>query len=219
MKVNDLPEFSELIEGDRVVIVRADGLVGIADHSLLGGNSGTEEPPPEPTIQAFQFVGSDSTSQGNWGGIYGSLGYILFAWNDFGVDQVSLPANITGYTKDASRYSYGEGDIRALPGTPDNAGIRKASVLYGAEPSVSVSVSGSEIKKVSIYMCDYDNNRGTITARIESLADASKFAEKALTAEEYNNGIYCQFTYSGGFKIKVFNPENGNNTFSALFFD
>lgn len=219
MKLSDpqFPQFTELGTGDRVLVVRADGVVGLVDHSLLSGVGGEE--PPEPTIQAFQFVETNSTLQGNWGGTYGSLGFVLFAWNDYGVDQVSLPSNVTGYTRDASPYGYGEGDIRALPKVPDNTGIRRATVLYGSEPSISVSVSGSEIKKATLYCCDFDNNRGTITARIESLADASKFAEKLLTAEEYNNGVYCQFTYSGGFKIKVSNPQNGNNTMSALFFD
>lgn len=56
MKINDLPEFTELAEGDRVVIVRSDGTVGTAATGLLGGSSGGGEEPPPPTGVTLQFV-------------------------------------------------------------------------------------------------------------------------------------------------------------------
>ena len=63
MKVSGLPQFSELIEGDRVLIIRADGVVGTVATSLLGtGTGGGEEEPPTPTGVPLQFasVGDDN---------------------------------------------------------------------------------------------------------------------------------------------------------------
>jgi|SRR6476661_712205 len=68
MKLNDpqFPTFSELGEGDRVLVVRADGVVGLADVSLLGGSSGGggEEEPPEPEFS--MVAGSKLLVLGAW---------------------------------------------------------------------------------------------------------------------------------------------------------
>src|SRR6478672_8319213 len=63
MKLNDpqFPQFTELGEGDRVLIVRADGVVGLADKSLLGGSSGGGgEPTPTGVPLTFESVGDDN---------------------------------------------------------------------------------------------------------------------------------------------------------------
>lgn len=80
MKLNDpqFPQFTELGAGDRVLIVRADGVVGLADKSLLSSGSsggGGEEPPPEPTVLS-PYIASQSSVYSNiaeLGGTYEKL--------------------------------------------------------------------------------------------------------------------------------------------------
>lgn len=76
MKVNDLPEFSELIEGDRAVIVRADGTVGLVDKSLLGSSGGGGEEPPDeepPVVAIPAYTASQSSVYAGLTGTYANL--------------------------------------------------------------------------------------------------------------------------------------------------
>ena len=65
MKLNDpqFPQFTELGNGDRVLIIRADGIVGLADKNLLSSGSsggGGEEPPLTGVPLQFETVGDDN---------------------------------------------------------------------------------------------------------------------------------------------------------------
>jgi hypothetical protein len=218
MKLNDpqFPLFTELGEGDRVLIVRADGVVGLADKNLLG--SGGEETPPEPTIQGFAVLGTNTALQGDWGGTFGSKGWLLPAW-EFYADRASLPANVSAYAlSDGRVYAFPATDVRALPGQPDNQGARHAAVYYGGIPKITFTVGDAQVGKVAIYGCDFDNGRGDFTVKIVSLADPTKTAQATLTAEEYNLGGYIQFSYQGSFRIEA-SVSSGNCVFSGFFFD
>jgi len=216
MKLSDLPQFEELATGDLVLIVRADGVVGLADKNLLGG--GGEETPPEPTIQGFAVLGKNTALQGDWGGTFGTKGYMLFGW-EFYADRVSVPSNVASYSLvDGNIYAFSATDVRALPGQADNEGARHAAVYYGSLPKVAVNTTDNVVGKVTIYGCDFDNGRGDFTAKIISLADSTKTATATLTAEEYNLGGYLQFSYQGPFRIEA-SVSSGNCVFSALFFD
>jgi|SRR6476469_4698882 len=220
MKLNDpqFPHFTELGEGDRALIVRADGVVGLVDVSLLAGSSNGNGEPPEPVIQGFTALGKNVAIQGDWGGTFGSKGYLLPGWG-FYSDRVALPSNVSGFTLlDGAIYAFGVTDVRALPEQPDNQGPRHAAVYYGTVPKVLITPTDNVVGKIAVYGCDYDNGRGEFTATIISLADASKTATATLTAEEYNAGGYLQFSYQGAFRIEC-SVSSGNCVFSGFFFD
>src|SRR6476469_1814322 len=165
MKLSDpqFPQFTEVGEGDRALIVRADGVVGLVDVSLLGGSGGGGGEPPEPTIQGFTVLGKNTALQGDWGGTFGSKGYLLPAW-EFYADRASLPANVGAYAlSDGGVYAFPATDVRALPGQPDNQGARHAAVYYGGIPKITFTVSDTQVGKIAIYGCDFDNGRGDFT--------------------------------------------------------
>lgn len=213
-----------VISGDRLethfVFLGAAGWI-----SAVGGGSASPSPSPSPgpsptpTLNPWQFQKQDTTTLGNWGGAYGSAGYILFNWNYGGNDVSSVPTYFNGYSKtDAAHYNFTVNDQRALPNNPQNTGERRSALLFGATPTFEVFISDATVRKVSLYLCDFDGTRGAVRVKIQSLTDETKTAERLLTAENYDTGVYCQFSYSGSFKLTVSEP-NINNILSALFFD
>ncbi|MGH9447056.1 MAG: alpha-L-rhamnosidase C-terminal domain-containing protein, partial [Terriglobia bacterium] len=88
---------------------------------------------PQPLAYPVKVAGQDAKTSGNWGGIYGREGYVLFDYDGAGKSKESLPDYVQSVTCRSGRYLHwptSSEDPRALAPDRSNKGQRVASAYY-----------------------------------------------------------------------------------------
>jgi len=104
----------------------------------------------------------DTATQGDWLGVYGSDGYILFSYDTTSGDRVVLPSYVSGIgVAGASRWIWDNpdptGDVRALQ-DPLSPSDRVAACIYsgGGAPTVTIDCLQTDPFRLAVYMVDWD---------------------------------------------------------------
>ena len=104
----------------------------------------------------------DTTTLGNWLGVYGSEGYILAAFDGVGADRVSLPSYISGYYLTDELMWVWDANSPNPQGLldPGGSGNRVEATWY-RDAVWSVTITPTETKqfKLALYMLDPENMR------------------------------------------------------------
>jgi len=157
------------------------------------------------------FVGTDTSTQGNWHGIYGADGYSIAN------DTQSLPAYATFAAQNQLSFTWATGitDVRALQ-TGNNTG-RVASTWYSSSSfSFDVNFTDGSSHQFALYALDWDS-----TTRAESVQVVDANSGAVLDTRNislFNNGIYLIWNLSGHVKINVTLTGGGNAVISGAFF-
>ncbi len=178
----------------------------------------------------------DSTTQGNWIGVYGGQGYILNAYNGGGNgnylgaaspanDTVSLPSYVSSYSygSGAQQYVWATGDpattTKDLQDPANPTGPRNAATAFnGTDWSMTLNLSHAEHFNLAVYALDYDNFNGRdITVSVGS--DSARING----SNGYLTGAYAVFDVNAGagpLTIDIHQNAGGgsNSTISGVFF-
>ena len=185
------PEDAPLMDEMNATLGRADAVElivkGGMEHTLLISikDSSTSARKWEPLGSPFpppswpgQFLGSDSETQGNWIGKYGSAGYVLFGFDDNSSDasigRISLPSFIdrveiftsenSGFNDKIFTWPPADtgNDVRALqdPAGPSSMQRRLGAIAPSGSGSalvdVFVNANATNFRyKLSAYICDF----------------------------------------------------------------
>jgi ELWxxDGT repeat protein len=197
---------------DRLLGDAAGGVV-FAATDVAHGSELWDLPVATPPATA-SFVKSDSSTEGNWTGTYGSDGYAIAN------GATSLPSYVQLATGGASTWTWqqpSDGDSRSLQSSPGSS-IRLAACDYSDTSfTYDLNLTDGQAHQVALYALNWDSwsyRNETIT-----ITDANTGAvldSRSLT--NFNNGQWLVWNLSGHVKIMVTNNGGLNAVASGLFF-
>ena len=201
------------------------------DYTLdvaYSGNTPVYREPPE--TYAARFIRLDSTTSGNWGGVYGKDGYVLCNYNGTSGDKQSLPAYVTSLEyyrafpksgrPDCTIWANNTPDPRAPAPAADNATPRHATCVSNSDQTMTltIGVEGTHDYQVALYFVDWDK-QGRREAVEMMDATTLKLVAPVKIVDSFAGGKYLVFTYNKSAKFR-FNKVRGETvTLSGIFFD
>jgi PKD domain/Bacterial Ig-like domain (group 2) len=156
------------------------------------------------------FVKADTTAQGNWQLVYGSLGY-----NVIGASSSYPPSvQVTPSGQSTKVWSRRTTDVRALS---NPAGGRIAAAWYAANSfSVTIDVTGGQTEQVALYFLDW--NKAGRSERIDVLNSAGQVVDSR-TVSSFSGGQYLIWDITGDVTFRITRLAGPNAVLSGLFFD
>lgn len=173
--------------------------------------------------EAAYAQATDTTTQGDWVGQYGSDGYILANFNN-GSDLTSLPGYINTATwGGASRHVWSANagsDVRAVE-SPDQS-IRKATTVYaGGTYTLTLDVNQPANFQLGVYSLDWDGN-GARSQNIGVTVGGAPAGSNSLSS--FQNGIWTLYNVSAASAtddvvVTITRTGGANAVVSAITFD
>jgi hypothetical protein len=156
------------------------------------------------------FLGTDTTTQGNWQGVYGADGQIV-------------PNNVTANPSYATFSSAGATAYTWSPTTTDPRALRQpysvnaiASAWYTpTSMTIDLNLTDGILHKISLYLLDFDDQ--SRSERIDIL-DAQGNVLDTETASSFQNGEYLSWNLSGQIQIRITCLTGPNAVLNGLFF-
>jgi hypothetical protein len=170
------------------------------------------------------FVKLDTTTSGNWPGVYGAQGFTVLQQNASGgpPSLASVPSYATVAATGASYtgWSWGTTDTRGLPVSTASGAMRIAMVWYSPTTfTVNVNLTDGMTHQVAIYCVDWDSSSRAQQVQVIDAASGSVLNTQTLTAGSFHNGVYLVWAISGNVNL-VFTRQAGSNAVvTGLFLD
>jgi hypothetical protein len=197
------------ISGNVIIKVTKVGGVNAVVSGLFFGGA--------PTAQtSATFVGSDTTTQGNWHGVYGTSGYDIEG--DTSGKNPNLPSFATLSTTGASTYTWTSNttDVRALQNVANTGRI--ASAWYtDTSMSFNLDLTDGKTHKVSLYAVDWDTTSRSEEVQVINAATGAVLSTQNISS--FHGGEYLSWKISGNVIIKVTKLAGSNAVVSGLFID
>jgi hypothetical protein len=196
-----------------------------------GGSSRFATPPP--MVYPVPTARQDNATHGDWGGVYGRDGYVLFDYDGTGSDRRQLPSYVTSVTPAARNMGHCDhGQLasttterRALAPGPENTMSRKVGSLYTAAPvagqettTVDVTVVGGRDYELALYCLDWDRQGRRQTVDLFDLTTYKRLAPAQLV-QDFLEGKYLIYQCRGSVRIRINQIRGDNAVLNALFFD
>ena len=165
-------------------------------------------------LSSVIFNGTDTSTQGNWAGVYGTQGYDIID------GPVSAPsyATITPAGQSTFVYSTTSSDPRALENVPDLSNSHIAAVWDSASIfTVDVDVTDGNSHNLELYATDFDSEGRTETIQLSDAITGTVLDTKTLS--NFSGGDYLIWTISGNVLITVTNTGPTDAIVNGLFFD
>jgi len=158
-----------------------------------------------------KFVTQDSTTRGNWKGIYGSQGY----W------MVGAPASLPAYasvTTSAPQWTWQSTTTSPSALTlPGAATTRIAACWYSAtQLGFDFTVNDGQLHRVSFYFLDASASGRQ--SRVELIDRATGATLDSRNLSSFATGIYLTWDLTGSVSIRI-TPTTVNAVVSGIFFD
>jgi hypothetical protein len=158
------------------------------------------------------LVGRDDTTQGNWQGVYGSQGQVIYQ------DRNTLPSSFEYQLSGAGEWvwDYPANDVRALQTGP---GTRIAATAYAWESfDVDLDVK-SGFRYVSMYFLDYDAWSRSERVEVFDATTGTLLSSYDLLGN-FTGGSYLTWEVSGHVRFHISNlPDSVNAVLSGIFID
>jgi len=156
------------------------------------------------------FIGSDTTTEGNWQGTYGGDGHMIANGTQ------SLPAYAAGTLQNQGDWTWAASttDPRALE---TGTGGREATTWFsGTTFSVNVNLTDGNTHEVAVYALDWDWRQRAETIQILDAATGTVLDTRSISNFPY--GVYLVWNLSGNVKINITNTSSSNAVLSGVFF-
>jgi len=153
-------------------------------------------------------VNTDSTTKGNWMGVYGSGGYSLVA------DATNLPTEVVT-PGGASTWTWASStsDTRALQRTTSG---RVAATWYASQFTLDVNLTDGLTHQVALYSVDWDS---TLRSQQVDVLDAvTQAVLDTRTLSNFNGGVYLVWNIKGHVTFRITQLSGANAVVSAIFF-
>jgi hypothetical protein len=158
------------------------------------------------------FVKTDTTTQGNWKGVYGGAGEIIA--NDSNATPGFAVVNFSGANLFTWTFTT---DPRALL-TAASTSNRIASVFYNAPGlTIDVNFTDGNSHPLALYLLDWDGSDRAETVTIVDAANTGTVLDTR-SAAGFANGTYLVWNITGHVKIQVNGTAGPNAVVSGVFF-
>jgi subtilisin family serine protease len=205
--------WSNVATGSYTLTAKAFDILGLATvstpvHVTVGGGTGGGGGGGIGT--SATFVGTDTTTQGNWRGVYGADGYQIVN------ETRALPAYATVTTNGAASYTW-------APSTADARALQKAvgsdriaSTWYGDTFTIDVNVTDGSAHPLALYLLDWDPAGRVETIEVRDAESNAVLDTRA--ANGFAGGQYWRWTVSGHVIVRVTRVGGPNAVMSGVFF-
>lgn len=171
----------------------------------------TSTPPPQSGNSAH-YVGTDTTTRGNWKNVYGSEGYTV-------VGDASQEPQF------GEMRPSGKGDWLWRYSTSDINGLQKVSnedrilAVWYSENSfnVDITITDGQTHRMAAYFCDWDNLGRKQTVEILDAETGTVLDTRTLS--NFSSGRYLVWDISGQIRIRVTRTGPSNAIMNGIFFD
>ncbi len=168
-----------------------------------------------PTSSAT-FAKLDTTTHGNWKGVYGADGFTLV--NDSSANNPKAPSygsastGAWGYTWNGSTT-----DTRALQKAAGGSTDRIAA-QWGGDPTFDIdcNLTGSGKHQVALYALDWDYGSRNETVQVLDAGTGTVLDSQTLTS--FTSGTYLVWTVQGHVRFHVVKNGGSNLAISGIFF-
>ncbi len=156
-------------------------------------------------------LGTDTSTQGNWIGTYGSQG------SDVIGDAAALPSYATVTQSSALSYTWSTSttDPRALQNPSGNGRI--AACWYSSTGfTVNVDLTDGQAHDLDLYLIDWDSTVRNEQVQITNATTGAFLASAVVSS--FHSGVYLDWSVSGNILITFINGGAINAVISGLFF-
>lgn len=170
---------------------------------------GSPPPPPPPPSPSATFVGTDTTTQGSWKGVYGANGYVL-AETAAGVS--SLPAGWSYTVSSESFFTYSGGfNIPAAECQKgDTSGVFTSVWFSATNWTLQITQTTAASYHLSVYLISAENITRNITITIKDGLGNVLDGPRAFSEPE--GGEWARWQIFGTIQILfTFVSPSGNN--------
>ena len=182
----------------------------VASGGRLNLFAAAQDVAPAPPATAV-FLGSDTNTQGNWPGGYGTDGYRIVG------DQTSLPAYATLTPTGHQEFTWAAStsDPRALLRAGQQT--RVAATWYSADTfDIDVNITGGVPSRIALYMVDWDTT--SRAQQIQVLNAANNAVLDTRNASNFNGGLYLAWNILGNVRFRITRTAGSNAVVSGVFF-
>ncbi|MCP4313094.1 MAG: hypothetical protein GY790_17685 [Bacteroidetes bacterium] len=180
---------------------------------------------PVPTVL------EDTLTSGDWGGVYGSEGYILCAYlrdGDTVQDLRNLPAYVSEvkYSKQlGQQWVDGVKDHRAPSPGDSNEYPRNAGAIYTQDPlatlqtmTVDIRMDEGKSHQIALYFLDWDEAGRRVAVEMFDL-NSKRLLAPVQVVRDFAGGKYLIYSYDGPVRFRINHVRGPNATLSGIFFD
>jgi len=158
------------------------------------------------------YVTTDTTTQGNWTGVYGSDGYSIFNGNS------DLPSYAQLSSTDALNWTWptNNSDPRGLQ-TSSGATTRIAACDYSTTSfTLNLNLTDGQSHQVAIYLLDWEPANRTETVQVSDAVTNTVLGTR--NASNFGNGQWLVWNLTGNVKITFTNTGPLDSVVSGIFF-
>jgi hypothetical protein len=158
-------------------------------------------------------VKTDTSTEGNWQGVYGSQGYNVLgnASSYPSYAQVSVSGNNSFVWTSATT------DVRALQDAGSSSRIA-ACWFSRSSFTINVNITDGQTHQLALYLLDWDKARRNEQVQITDAVTGTVLDTQSVS--QFSKGAYLVLDVSGDINIKITNLNStGNAVLSGLFFD
>lgn len=173
-------------------------------------------------------VKEDTVTQGNWKGVYGSKGYMLFNYDGEGAHRTKLPEqcrSIISLRNGNTSYKDAGTDPRALVSNVAGSTDRSLGAISTRDPqvcqqtfTVDVDYRSDKPYKISLYFVDWENNGRRSAIELFDLQNKRILAPVHFV-RNYGMGRYVTFEVNQPVRVRICQVRGVNAACSALFLD
>jgi hypothetical protein len=166
--------------------------------------------PPPPTGNSVTFLATDTTTLGNWKGMYGQDGNVIAQssitnapYSAFGTGGAINLALLNGWATDPrallkQQYSYSPTE-------------RVESYFHTlSSMDFLVNTTDGQTHRIALYFCDYDRVGRSVTVQALDSGNGTILDTRNLSS--YQGGVYLVYNYSGNITFRVINNNGGTPT-------
>jgi uncharacterized delta-60 repeat protein len=168
-------------------------------------------PPPPTTGANFVFVGTDTTTKGNWRGVYGAEGYNVIG------SSANYPsyAQVSGAGKQDWVWNQTTADGRGLQ-TADGSSRIAGCWYQPGTFTINVNFTDGSTHRLALYLCDWDFAGRTETV---DLIDGNTGAVlQARSVSGFSGGQYLIWDLKGKFQVRFTMNAGPNAVVNGVFF-
>jgi alpha-L-rhamnosidase len=189
-----------------------------------------------PLHYPMRFRGLDTKTSGDWGGVYGRDGHVLFNYDGAGAHRTVQPDYIQSVDPWESGYSgwsnclnavwtLSTTEARALAVDATNGAERAATCLYSGTPSpggmtmaLDVTATPGAKFQLAMYFLDWDSTTRRVSVEVFDL-ETRKLLAPVQLVNDFHEGAYLVYECDRSVRLRVAHVRGDNAVLSGLFFD
>jgi hypothetical protein len=189
-------------------------LVGAGGGAAIGNYTWFTFTPAAAGAASATYLWTDTATQGNWTGVYGSDGY----WTIGGTP--TLPSYASTFTVGNQYWQWeGQGttDVRASQMSTGSSNHVAACYYSSGSLYFDLNLTDGNAHKVALYLLDADWQHRSETVQVTDATSGAVLATNSVS--NFMSGQYLAYTISGHVKITITNnPGSVNAVVSGIYF-